>query len=379
MSLHLRALYPSHLSGGGLSHIPLSVCGAMNTGDLRVTLTVPAAAPRARQPFVEVAISRPLQWASYRFFKDSKPRVQRKFVRRLGSGDLAYLWPGVALEVYRQLRRRGVTIFNERINTHQATGRAILEAEYDRLGWPAEHGITDDHIAHERENLALSDYIFAPSPLVAQSLLDHGVPAAKVLTTSYGWDEARFHGDSKALEPIAGFTALFVGQVGVRKGAPLLLDYWAAAGVTGRLVLTGRMDANIAQRCADALNRADVVRPGHVQDIGGVYRSADAFVFPSLEEGSPLVVYEAMACGLPVLVSPMGGGGVVRDGVEGLVRDPHDREAWIAALQLLAKDADLRRTLGENARQRAAELTWRCVGARRAEMVLARLAQPALV
>ena len=73
----------------------------------------------------------------------------------------------------------------------------------------------------------------------------------------------------------------------------------------------------------------------YTRDIAFAYREADFFAFPSLEEGSPLVTYEAMANGLPVLTSPMGAGGIVRDGKDGIIVSPYDEEALVTGLQQL--------------------------------------------
>src|SRR5207244_5557082 len=135
------------------------------------------------------------------------------------------------------------------------------------------------------EELELSDFVFSPSPLVAQSLEENGVPAAKVLPTSYGWDPGRLRGAPPTLPAADGLTVLFVGTLCVRKGAHLLLDAWARSGVKGRLVFAGEPDQDITTRCADLLVRPDVVRLGYVNPIEGVFRSADVFAFPTLEEG----------------------------------------------------------------------------------------------
>ena len=63
--------------------------------------------------------------------------------------------------------------------------------------------------------------------------------------------------------------------------------------------------------CSRILARSDVIHRDYTSDIALAYREADFFAFPSLEEGGPLVTYEAMANGLPVLTSPMRAGGVV--------------------------------------------------------------------
>ena len=135
-------------------------------------------------------------------------------------------------------------------------------------------------------------------------------------------------------------------------------------------MIAGQIQPEIASCRADCLNRPDVVCLGHVADVGAVYRSADVFAFPSLEEAGPLVSYEAMACGLPMLVSPMGAGAVVRHQQDGYVLDPYHGQEWIDALRRLAADADLRRQFGEAAARRAEQFTWDRVGRARRELLL---------
>jgi len=84
-----------------------------------------------------------------------------------------------------------------------------------------------------------------------------------------------------------------------------------------------------------------------------VYGAADVFVFPTLLEGLGLVVLQAMACGLPVIVTPRGPDEVVRDGVDGYVVPAVDSNSIIEALERLYSDAELRLQLGRNARSQA--------------------------
>ena len=66
-----------------------------------------------------------------------------------------------------------------------------------------------------------------------QSMIDNGVPRRKIKEASFGWDPDRFRGHSKALAPIDGATFIFVGSICVRKGAHLLLRYWARREFAG--------------------------------------------------------------------------------------------------------------------------------------------------
>ena len=142
----------------------------------------------------------------------------------------------------------------------------------------------------------------------------------------------------------------------------LLLEAWKQAGIRGRLVLAGFLEPELKNLCADSLGPGNVVLPGFVRDVAGLYAEADIFAFPSLEEGGPQVTYEAMACGLPVIVSPMGAGAAARDGQDGYVIEPYDSAGWIAALQKLSADAALRAQMGNTARSRAQEFVWENVG-----------------
>jgi len=138
-------------------------------------------------------------------------------------------------------------------------------------------------------------------------------------------------------------------------------------------MLCGEMEPAIAEVCKDILARPDVVHYPYNPDISFAYKTADIFAFPSLEEGSPLVIYEAMAHGLPSLVSPMGAGGIVREGIDGLIVSPYDEDAWIESLQKLADSPELRKSFGASASVRAEEFTWQKVATRFGQFMLEHL------
>ncbi|MBC7939604.1 MAG: glycosyltransferase family 4 protein, partial [Chitinophagaceae bacterium] len=88
------------------------------------------------------------------------------------------------------------------------------------------------------------------------------------------------------------------------------------------------------------------------------YREASVFVLPTLMEGMPLVVLEAMACGLPVVVTRNGPAGIVRDGVDGFIVPERDPGAIAHCLQRLYDDPVLRARMGRSAATRALEFSW---------------------
>jgi glycosyltransferase involved in cell wall biosynthesis len=287
--------------------------------------------------------------------------------------EAAYIWPDASLDTIHALKRENIKIFREMINCHRRSAKIILDDAYRRLGLAPVHSITDASAVAEQAALEAVDYVFCSNAMVEASLLENGLPASKLVSASYGWDPQRFSGNRTLLTPCEGVTAVFVGSICVRKGCHLLLDYWARSNVRGRLVLAGVLEPAIRERCSDLLARPDVVVLDYVTDVCSLYRAADFFVFPSLEEGGPQVTYEACGCGLPVITTRMGMGRVVRHDREGFVLDPYDGEGWVEAIRALAEDNGRRKLMGAAAAQRARSFHWDKVAIRRRQQILERI------
>src|SRR4029079_18461408 len=101
---------------------------------------------------------------------------------------------------------------------------------------------------------------------------------------------------------------------------------------------------------ASTLGVADnVAFLGSRDDVADILRDSDVFVRPSLTEGMPLAVLEAMACGLPVIATSVGGTGeVIRHLDNGILVSPCDVGGLAKALIDLATDERLRERLGSN-------------------------------
>ena len=167
--------------------------------------------------------------------------------------------------------------------------------------------------------------------------------------------------------------ALFCGAVIYRKGVDILIDAWRAikARVPGAVLLLagpnhhGGLDepdfiqfsAEIERRIG-ALGFTDSVRLlGYRADTERLYRAADLFVFPSRNEGWGTVISEAMASGLPCVVSPMDGIGDehIEHGRDGLIVRTGDPSDYASAIAGLLNDDAQRHVLGGRARTRIVE------------------------
>jgi glycosyltransferase involved in cell wall biosynthesis len=370
-SHRISACFAGHAGGSGHYQACLSICNGLQDPKLAVELHVPTSDPSGRAPFTRDAVPAWLKGLVYRLDRSGRLAqriLRRRYVASLAGANAAYLWAATPEDIYRDVKRSGVPLYVERINCHRATSMRILDDVYRRAGLPPAHGITLESLEEERRKLAMADRIFAPSTPVLRSLLDDGIPEEKVLLASYGWSPERVGTAARSRPADAPPVFLFAGTVCLRKGAHLLLEAWSAAGVNGRLDLVGQVLEEVRAVSGPRLERPDVNRTGYIPRVAQAFADSDVFAFPTLEEGSPLVIYEAMSFGLPILTSPMGAGEVVRDGVEGRVLDPFDRDAWVHELRRFASDPALRARMGDAARARALDFTWDKVASRRRDL-----------
>jgi glycosyltransferase involved in cell wall biosynthesis len=286
-------------------------------------------------------------------------------LRSVRPGDLVYVWPPYDLRLIRRAQEQGAIVVAERINCMAEMVRTTLSAAFARRGLPLPNGwCAPDAMAEELEQMLQCDFVTAANPLVAQSARNAGLPEERIIETSYGYDPRRLASAIGIERPQRAPVFAFVGLGNVRKGLDVLLEAWELADVRGKLLIAGHIDDDIRADYATILARPDVLELGFVKDIASVYGAADVFVFPSHEEGGPQVIYEAAACGLASIVSPMGAGRVVRDNQECLMVDPLRVDDLASAITKLANDEALRRSLGVNAANRAGEFTWAKVGMR---------------
>ena len=174
------------------------------------------------------------------------------------------------------------------------------------------------------------DQIWAPSPWARDVLLAHGIEAAKLRLVESGFHDAIFHpAESGAPRTSAGFTFLSVGKYENRKSIDevisAFLDVFPASAHPGVALWLKADYPLFPQRVQElaarlAHDRRIRVVSGHLSDeqMADLYRSADAFVFPSKAEGFGLPCLEALACGLPTIVTAVTAQRAFLDPIEGL-------------------------------------------------------------
>lgn len=155
-------------------------------------------------------------------------------------------------------------------------------------------------------------------------------------------------------------TVLYVGRLEPEKNLARLIHALALVhDPPVRLVIVGggSLRQELEQGARAAGVEADFVGVVPHGELPQHFRNADCFVLPSLTEGHPKALIEAMACGLPCAASVRGGiPSLLEDGVTGILFDPEDTRAIAQATARLLTDRTLARRLGENARTAAASL-----------------------
>ncbi|MTJ08755.1 MULTISPECIES: glycosyltransferase family 4 protein [unclassified Anabaena] len=151
---------------------------------------------------------------------------------------------------------------------------------------------------------------------------------------------------------------LFLGRIGERKGAFDLIDAFAAIPTdqkqNAQLIMAGDGEGEKARDIVKKLNLSEYITIldwVNERQRDELLAKADVFVLPSYNEGLPMALLEAMSWGLPVITTPVGGiPELVIDHKNGLLVQPGNIQELSTAMQLLLANQELKRRLGENAR-----------------------------
>ncbi|OLP18781.1 glycosyl transferase family 1 [Leptolyngbya sp. 'hensonii'] len=211
-------------------------------------------------------------------------------------------------------------------------------------------------IARKHQEIQLADHIFVPSTFVQQSLLESGIAAERVTIVPFGAPIEYFQPQPK---PDDRFRVLFVGRVGPRKGVHYLLQSWKSLHLPDAELLLVGLNEFPEPWLSPYEGLFRYVPSVPHASLNQYYSSASVLVLPSLVEGMPLVLLEAMACGIPLITTPHAGGtDLITDGREGFIipiRDPaalEERLAWCYHHPVELAE------MGQAARRRAEILTW---------------------
>ena len=253
---------------------------------------------------------------------------------------------------------------------HQPAVTALVPTVHDlaflRLPHTVQRETLDLLQRHLPRALYSADALIAVSAATANDLVElAGVTPRRVHVVHEGVD-ARFAADAGCLlDGLPGRYLLFISTLEPRKNVVGLLSAFeqaVAQGYPGDLVLVGRWGWR-TEAAQEALRRSPTRERIHHLDylsrerLTAVLQHAEALVFPSLLEGFGLPLVEAMACGVPAIVSSTSSLPEV-GGDAALYVDPNRPETLAAAILRLAGDPELARSLAAAGRARAERFRW---------------------
>ncbi len=195
----------------------------------------------------------------------------------------------------------------------------------------------------------LSTRIVAVSQAVRESLIIHNIDARRIVVIENGIDLNRFHDvvpSNVRREKNLGdtFLFLFVGRLIHQKGVDILLNAFARVADAHLLIAGDGVERAALEERSHALGiDSRVTFLGARDDIPALMKTVDCFVLPSRWEGVGIVLFEAMASGLPIIVSDFGAAReVVNDGVSGLIVPIGDVDSLVRAMNRMNTDPQLR-------------------------------------
>ncbi len=234
--------------------------------------------------------------------------------------------------------------------------------------WPVYPGPNQVGLRAIVRTIARADGFIANSQELCHELRAAGFPSGRIAHIPNGVDLDCFRPDPTARSAEArrrlglppGLLVVYAGRLDAQKGLHTLIAAMRAPGAAmseARLVLLGdgpqraELERSVLQ---DGLGNRVMFR-GAVEEVAPYLRAGDVFVLPSLGEGMPNALLEAMASGLPCVATAVGGcRDAIAHGDTGLLVPPGDAAALREALERLARSAATRERLGEAARQVAA-------------------------
>jgi starch synthase len=279
--------------------------------------------------------------------------ARRPAVKAIHSYEDCSLWP------FAEARRLGKACIYDLPTCYYpvwVNTRSVIARKYS--DWlPHSSGEHDDaRLEQKSKELQLADLTFVASRYVESTVRDF-FPDKSTARVPYGvdaefWTPGR---DKKAEGPLR---FIYAGQVSLRKGVPLLIEAWSKAELRdAELVIVGTW--------ALAESKRRSLPPGvkwnppcSWQVLRDLYQHSDVFVFPSFSDGFGLVLLEAMASGLPVIVSEASGGPDITTEDCGRIFPGGDLERLVDLLRWFGRHRDELSTMSGAARARAEHFTW---------------------
>lgn len=340
--------------GFSASKLPRFLPGPLRSECLRRSYTLPPSRVRTRPGREAVRLAaRKFRWSFLnrhetgwacvdQVWQDLDRAVAREVPKRARDGvGAVYAYEDGCLETFRAAKEAGLKCFYDLPIAYWETVQRLLEEEKQRLpAWePTLVGTRDSEakLARKTGEAALADIVICPSLFVLNSLPESIRAQKECMVAEFGSPAGGVGPARPAPAASAKLRVLFAGSMTQRKG---LADVFAAMKLLRRsdveLVVMGSLLAPMEFYRSQLADFTYMTTRPH-RDVLELMRSCDVLVLPSLAEGRALVQQEAMANGLPLIITEnTGGEDLIVEGETGFlvpIRSPEkiaEKIAWLA-------------------------------------------------
>ena len=292
--------------------------------------------------------------------------LDRKVARRLHllPCDVIHAYEDSAASSFRRAKELGMHRSYELPIAHWATSRRLLAEEAERFPqWEPTLESTrepEEKLARKEEELDLANCITCPSEFVLQSIPSEIRVKTPCQVAPFGSPKILPNNASKGTGRKEGeLKLLFVGSMSQRKG---LADLFEAMKLINsphvRLSVLGRPSLPMSFY-REIFPRFEYLSPRSNLEVQQVMKEHDVLVLPSIIEGRALVQQEALACGLPLIITPnTGGEDLIENEKTGFIvpiRDPRkiaEKVEWFARTQKMLPD------MSRHCRKKAMQYNW---------------------
>lgn len=293
------------------------------------------------------------------YFKHINNLFGKLVYKNLPDCKIYHSWMSLAPEAVLRAKKNGAILVLEAANSHPLNTLKILNEEYKKFD--KKNLVVNPKTVQKEINLINKfDYVMCPSDFVYNSFLEQGFAKNRLIKLPYGVDIKKF-------SPVKNkkdnkFRIVFVGSIQLRKGAQYLLQAWDELKLkNAELIIVGRIWPDGEEIAKKYKNNKTIKFVGFTKNLKYYYKMSDVFVFPSLEEGSALANYEAMASGLP-LITTFNSGSIIRDGKEGFIVPIRDVKFLKGKISYLYNNPSEVKRMGKNARKRVEKYSWENYG-----------------
>jgi len=305
-------------------------------------------------PLLSAIVSAFTKKAQGAFFKESSAVIFDMLSSVImKKSDILHAWSSFGLYSIRKAKKNGTTIFIEKSCPHPYYQDKLLKEESEILGIPFEEHSQWflNRIIREFE---LADKIVVCSNYTLNSFIENGFPKDKLYNVALESNfipKRNYNRDYNSEEFVVGSAG---GNI-IRKGFLYLLQAWKEIDIPNKKLLlkTSKKELQQVSKIWNLIDGDDTIEIiGYLDDMEDFYERCDLFVLPSIDEGFGMVVFEALGCSLPVIITKnVGAGDFITEAKDGYIIDIRNSDQIKERINFLSDNRDILKNMSNEAKK----------------------------